>query len=228
MSNRRTESVAILGVTLGLAAVFYGWPSVDLWAASLFFSPDQGFVSPDHWWLALPYYGMPRLAQATFLVLVAGFIASFWAYRWKARRPLLVFLLLGALMGPHLMVGEGLKEHFGRARPANISEFGGVQRFTPAFVLSDQCSRNCAFVSAHVASAAFVMAFGWLSIPLVRRRWLWASVVFAGVIGLARMAQGGHFLSDVVFAWLVVYWSLWLTEGGLKVLSRWSLKESTI
>ncbi|MEY4591570.1 MAG: hypothetical protein RIR18_465, partial [Pseudomonadota bacterium] len=165
----------------------------------------------------IPYLGMPILAQATALVLLFGWLGSFVILRWQPSRRILGFLLAAAIIGPHLLVGIGLKENVGRARPANIVEFGGWQTFTPAFVVSDQCQKNCAFVSAHVASSAFLMAFGWLGAPVMRRRWLWAGAGFAAILGLARMAQGGHFLSDVVFAYFAVYWGLWATEW----LFRW-------
>lgn len=214
---RRREVLWMLGVFTALAVVFRFFPEIDLWAASQFYDPDRHFFSPRNWWLAIPYYGMPRLSQAFAVCVFVGWLAGFFIQKWRARQRWLGFLLAAAIIGPHLVVGIGLKENVGRARPANIVEFGGWQTFTPAFVLSDQCQKNCAFVSAHVASAAFVMAFGWLSPPALRRRWLVASVAFSAVLGLARMAQGGHFLSDVIFGFFAVYWSLWGTEW----LFRW-------
>lgn len=207
----------MLGLTLALGLLFRFVPSIDLWAASQFYAPERGFFSPDNWWLAIPYRGMPILAQVTGLILLAGWLGSFVNKRWAAKRSILGFLFAALIIGPHLMVGVGLKENVGRARPANIEQFGGPQQFTPAFVLSDQCKRNCAFVSAHVAAASFLMAFGWLGIPAQRRRWLWAGAGFAAILGLARMVQGGHFLSDVIFAFFTVYWSLW----GVEWLFRW-------
>ena len=44
-------------------------------------------------------------------------------------------------------------------------------------MISDQCHKNCSFVSGHVATASFVMAFGWLAAPAIRRRWLLAAAL---------------------------------------------------
>ena len=93
-----------------------------------------------------------------------------------------------------------------------IEQFGGNKQFTPAFIPADQCSQNCSFVSGHVATASFIMAFGWLGAPAVRRRWLLASMAFGGLFALVRMVPGGHFLSDTIFAWFATYFSLWFTE----------------
>jgi lipid A 4'-phosphatase len=89
-------------------------------------------------------------------------------------------------------------------------------QFTPAFIPADQCEHNCSFVSGHVATAAFIMAFGWLGKPAVRRRWLIASLAFGGLFALVRMVPGGHFLSDTIFGWFATYFSLWLTEWLFK------------
>ena len=43
---------------------------------------------------------------------------------------------------------------------------------------------------------------------------------FASVMGLVRMAQGGHFLSDVVFAMLLTWLVAWLVHS---LVFRWIL-----
>ena len=53
---------------------------------------------------------------------VAGLDAKAW-----------LFLFLGLLVGPGLVVNGILKDHWGRARPAEIIEFGGTAHFSPAF-----------------------------------------------------------------------------------------------
>ena len=72
----------------------------------------------------------------------------------------------------------------------NTTVFGGPLQFTPAFIPADQCRQNCSFVSGHVATAAFIMAFGWLGAPAVRRRWLIASIAFATYMAFVRMSPG--------------------------------------
>ncbi|MBS1191505.1 MAG: hypothetical protein H6R10_3297 [Rhodocyclaceae bacterium] len=214
MISRATELKGILAACLALAVVFILFPGLDLAASGLFFRDHAWLLDRDSAWLFLPYRGLPRLGQATLLALVALWLLSF-VRRFaglRARRTTFGFLLAAALTGPVLLVDNLIKDHSGRARPINVQPFGGQKQFTPAFLPADQCRKNCSFVSGHVATASFLMAFGWLAAPAVRRRWLIAGIVSGGTMGLLRMVPGGHFLSDTIFAWFAVYFSLWLTE----------------
>ena len=216
MTSRVTEfrlAVAAFGL---LAVIFITWPQIDLATSRLFFSPEgrwafSGGNLPLFEWL---YRGIPRLGQGLLLVLLAGLLLGclprFAGLR--RRRTVLGFMLAAALLGPVLLVDATLKDVWGRARPVTVEAYGGSRQFTPAFVLSDQCPKNCSFVSGHVATASFVMAFGWLGAPAIRRRWLLASLGTGALLAVVRMSAGGHFLSDTLFAWFATYFSLWLTE----------------
>jgi lipid A 4'-phosphatase len=54
------------------------------------------------------------------------------------------------------------------------------------------------------------MALAWV-IRRQRRFWLTAGLISGGVVGLGRILQGGHFLSDVLVSAAVV----WLVCAGL-------------
>jgi membrane-associated PAP2 superfamily phosphatase len=215
VTSRATEfRFALLAFGL-LAVLFIAWPQIDLAASGLFYRGEGRWVlERTSRWLFLPYHGLPRLGQGLIIILpilwALSFVRRFPAL--KARRAIFGFLLIGGLLGPVLLVDATLKEHSGRARPVRVEQFGGALQFTPAFVVADQCENNCSFVSGHVATAAFIMAFGWLGSPAVRRRWLLASIGFGAFMALTRMAPGGHFLSDTIFAWFATYFTLWLTE----------------
>lgn len=77
--------------------------------------------------------------------------------------------------------------------------------------MTDQCNNNCSFVSGHVACGIF-----FVSLMLVQRRralaWATSGVLAGLVIGFARMADGAHWLSDVLWACpitLVCSWVVW-------------------
>jgi len=215
MNSRATE-FRIAGIAFVLLALlFIALPQIDLAASGAFFQATGQWQPPEEGLIrGLAYRGLPRLGQLLLgvltLLLLLGL--SDRLPRLKARRVVFGFLLASALLGPVLLVDYSLKGHFGRARPAQVQEFGGDRQFTPAFVPSEQCKGNCSFVSGHVSTAAFIMAFGWLGAPKIRRRWLIASLAFAGYFAWARMSAGGHFLSDTIFAWFATYYCLWLTE----------------
>ncbi|MDR0717023.1 MAG: phosphatase PAP2 family protein, partial [Azoarcus sp.] len=87
---------------------------------------------------------------------------------------------------------------------------GGNARFTPALQPTDQCGKNCSFVSGHASAGFFAVSLGFLGGASARRRWTLAGLALGGIAGLGRIAQGGHFLSDVVFAFFITWWSAWL------------------
>lgn len=223
MTSRVIEFRILGAVFLLLTAIFTAFPGLDLAVSGYFFSPETGWHSPaETGFHNATYRGFPGFGRLMLLLILALFALSFVKAltRIKARRALFGFLLAGALLGPVLLVDYTLKGHFGRARPGQVLEFGGTRSFTPAFIPSNQCADNCSFVSGHVSGAAFIMAFGWLGAPLVRRRWLIASVAFAGYFAWLRIAAGGHFLSDTLFAWFATYYCLWLTEWAFRRL-KW-------
>lgn len=215
MTSRATETRLVLIAFGLLAGLFIAFPQIDLLASGLFYrGAGHWALNREDLWLAIPYRGLPRLGQGLLVGLLLLWLLSFWSRlpRLKPRRATLGFLLAGALLGPVLLVDATLKEHSGRTRPVNVEQFGGSRQFTPAFIPADQCAQNCSFVSGHVATASFIMAFGWLGAPAVRRRWLLASLVGGGLFALVRMVPGGHFLSDTIFAWFATYFSLWAVE----------------
>lgn len=220
--NSRATELRIALIAFGfLAVLFVAFPQIDVAASSLFYRGEGRWaLNREDLWLAIPYRGLPWLGQGLLVTLLLLWLLSFGTRfpKLRARRATFGFLLLGALLGPILLVDATLKEHSGRTRPVNTTQFGGSKQFTPAFIPADQCSQNCSFVSGHVATASFIMAFGWLGAPAARRRWLLASIAFGGIFALVRMVPGGHFLSDTIFAWFATYFSLWLTEWLLRRL----------
>jgi membrane-associated phospholipid phosphatase len=143
------------------------------------------------------------------LILVtvgAAWLFLFGRPLWRLDRKVLVFLAASVTIAPGILVNSLFKDHWGRARPIQIEAFGGPHRFTPALQPAAECERNCAFVSGHAALGFSLVAFAFLLPPgPTRRSGVAAAIGFGALVGLGRIAQGGHFLSDVVFAGLVVY-----------------------
>jgi lipid A 4'-phosphatase len=125
------------------------------------------------------------------------------------------------IVGPMLAVNAGLKESWGRARPRDVVEFGGAHKFTPAWIISDQCSHNCAFTSGH-AAAGFSLCIGFF---VSRRKiWLNGGLLFGGLVSLSRMMNGAHFFSDVLFSFFVVFISAAIVTWLLAALTLRYLK----
>jgi lipid A 4'-phosphatase len=191
-----------VGVGLAAGAALLAMPEIDLAAARLFYAPDTGFVGERLVWVRVLreafvalYFGTLGLCLVALVLIWRG--RPHWLHLGRAH-----WLFLGAclVVGPGLVANLIFKDQWGRARPRHIVELGGAKAFTPPLVLSDQCRRNCSFVSGEASStyATFYAAaalFPQWSVTLVV-----AGTVGGLATGLVRMAQGGHFLSDVVFA----------------------------
>lgn len=196
-----------LDVVLFVASVvlFVGFPAVDLWFSGLFFDRSEGrFV----WDQRGPSGDVVRAFDEVHLWVIGATllgIASSLAvrapYRPQLRRSS-AFLLAVLLLGPGLVVNGVLKEYVGRARPDQIAAFGGEQRFTRAFQITDQCETNCAFTSGHASIGFYFISLVWV---FRRPPSVLPGVVLGCGLGMLRIGQGRHYLSDVVFSFWVVY-----------------------
>ena len=148
----------------------------------------------------------PEVIIGTLVVCVLLYVASLVSQSWMWRvAPMQVFYLgLTLLIGPGLIVETILKPHWGRARPRDIAEFGGNATYSPAWQMSDQCDGNCSFVSGHAAVAFWLSAYAFILPAKWRVPVLTVSFVLGFAMGVVRIAQGAHFLSDIATAGLLV------------------------
>ena len=192
------------------AAVFVLWPWIDVAFSSLFYTPGRGFV--------LGKAPLFRVIRTIGIWISIGTIAGLigvgvtWLLRpsllprWTPQRFGLdwLFLTLSMALGAGLLVNLLTKPVWGRARPVHIEQFGGQSLFTPAWKIAHQCAWNCSFVSGEGAAAALIMAFCFVVPAAWRSRMLVVCGLVAVVVSFARIAVGGHFLSDVVTAWILM------------------------
>ncbi len=202
-----TAAWALLAATVLASLGFYLFPQVDLAASALFWNgahfvlakgEPAAFLSD---WI---HYGL-RGAFLAGLVL-DGILLIIGRQPAGLTRRKYLFVVLSLSLSAGLVTNVLLKDHWGRARPNQISEYGGKARFTSAWVISDQCGRNCSFIGGDVSFAACALAPAMLASR--RRRWVCGAIGLTAVTALARLAAGGHFLSDCVIAafltWFVV------------------------
>lgn len=178
------------------------WPQIDLIVSGWFYQPGKGFVLADqplflalHW---LAYYGARALGAAlTVLTVIAALRREpVWAIDAKGW----LFLFLGLLLAPGLIANAGFKDHWGRARPREIAEFGGTAVFSPALVPQENGHKNSSFVSGDAAFGFFLPAFAYVAPRRHGRRVFWGGIGAGFLLGFARLAMGAHFLSDILFA----------------------------
>ncbi len=205
--KKYSVTLGLLVITLLAGAVFTRFSQLDIAVSGLFFDGAGFPLAHAGWAVFLRWAFMVDVSAFVLVMLVLlgmGVMAGarravpvrIWLY------PLLVFLI-----GPLLLVNTVFKANWGRARPADIVDFGGAHQFSPALWISDQCSANCSFTSgegAAIASVAILLAV--LFWPMLGKQGRVAGLAFLGAwatLGMGlRIAGGRHFLSDTVFSLL--------------------------
>lgn len=115
--------------------------------------------------------------------------------------------LLALILGPGVIINGILKDHWGRPRPRQIEEFGGRWEFREVWQPGVP-GKGKSFPCGH-ASVGFLFFALFLGLKKHHRKIacfsLFFSIAYGSLIGVARMAQGGHFLSDILWAWGITY-----------------------
>ena len=186
------------------SALFLLWPGLDLAVAALFYRGHGDFLLDGNAATTAIHEALPAIMELAGAAMVA--LLGWDLYR--RRRPAdairqAVFLASSFIVGPGLVANTLLKDIWGRARPSQIAAFGGTARFAPPLMIGDQCPNNCSFVAGDAAAIFAFLAFALLLPPgRPRRIGVGAVVLLGAAMGLIRIGQGAHFLSDVVFAGL--------------------------
>jgi lipid A 4'-phosphatase len=201
------------------AALFLTFPEIDLYVSRLFWDGDQ-FTWAKHPMIQVIYYHVnvltPIFITLSLMIILYQYVTK-KVFSYTNIKNVTYFLLVG-IIGSAILVNAVLKDNWGRARPHQVVEFHGEKSFSPPFIMTNQCERNCSFVSGH-ASFGFMFIGLWF---LFRKKWLlWSSIMYGALIGGVRIVQGGHFLSDVIFSFFVMYTTAY-------ILYRWMYKEESL
>jgi lipid A 4'-phosphatase len=199
---KQVRAQIILAGFLASSLLLFEFPSVDLYITRAFY--HAGFPLKNQWLSSFLGNGIGYLITFAMLAVLALYLFN------KASKKSLcnvcgkkvLYLFLVLILGAGLIVNVMLKDNFGRARPRDVEQFGGHKHFTPAFVMTHECSNNCSFSSGHSAGGFFALAF---AMALSRRRAaLWAALGFGLLVSLSRITSGAHFFSDTVVSFFVM------------------------
>lgn len=191
---------------------------IDLALAGAYFDPvSKGFPWHHHWLFeAVLHRGLKSLLVALSLAAIAWCI---WAARrpgsWLPRRRALG-LALGLLLIP--LATTVLKLLTNRHCPWSLEAFGGFAPYVglleqaPADLVAGQC-----FPAGHASAGLAWLIWGFMLWDIAPRRARWG--LFGGLalgllMGWARMMQGAHFLSHVL-------WSVWVAWAVSVALATW-------
>ncbi len=190
-----------------LSAFIFRNTKLDMTIQSMFYSPPSGwFLNDNPLVQAIYHFGnIPAL-----LLSLAGLVLfglSFQTMKWVKWRKVGLFLVLAMLLGPGLIINVVLKDNWGRPRPRNITEFGGKYAFEKVLSI-DKTSPGLSFPCGH-ASMGFFLFVPWFVLRK-KHKGLAALSLTVGIsyglaIGIVRIAQGGHYASDVIISGILTY-----------------------
>ena len=217
----RTGLLIALAVGAVTGFVFGAYPQLDLALSRPFFAHDgTGFwarVHPDWLWARWLGIWIP-----TVLALAVG-AALIFKLLLPRRRMLIpgraaVLILTTLALAPGLVTNVLLKDNWGRPRPIDVTEFQGEEHFIPWWDPRGDCPKNCSFVAGEPSGAIWMLSAAAVLPPPWRPAAYGLVLVFGGVIGVVRLAGGGHFVSDILFSGVFTYLIIWLMHG---LLYRW-------
>lgn len=189
-----------LGCLLVLSWVIVHW-DLDRSIAGRFYSQQNG------WFLGKrqPWQWLYDFGPIPGIVLALGALLA-WVFclmRPKRRHLHRYFLVivLTAVIGPGILINGVLKPYWGRPRPRQVQEFGGQWPYRH-FYQPGIPGRGHSFTCGHCS-----MGFLFFSLVAFRRKNVWVAAaggltgaVLGGLLAVARMVQGAHFLSDVLWS----------------------------
>jgi len=195
----------IFGLAATAAIDAMGWELA--WTATYFHAggPGEGWIHAREFpWNVLYDYG-----EYPSVVLLAGAVVLYISaligrVPRQYARPCLVVILTIAI-GPGLLVNVILKDYWGRPRPAEITAFRGAKEFRPVWKPGG-AGEGKSFTCGHCAMAfslASVAAFYPIH-PVPACCGLAGGIAYGTIMGAARMAQGGHFPTDVLWSGVLV------------------------
>lgn len=198
-----------IAALLSLTALFR-FTHADISICQHFFCAEDGSWSlgeTEPWKFAYAYGPLPGLILGIGGLAIG--VASLTWRRLRAYREAGFFLAAVLAIGPGLVINGLFKPNWCRPRPRQIVEFGGDQQFV--CVWGRPTERVCkSFPSGHASMGFYLMAPAFL---LYRRRrrlalgFVALGLTWGTLLGVARIAQGGHFPSDVLWSAGMTYLS---------------------
>jgi lipid A 4'-phosphatase len=218
----RLTALILLAAVLLVAGL---WPQIDLALAGFFYKPDSGFFLAEQP-VFLFLHDVANIG-ARVLGIVLLIITAVAYFRHKAILQIeskgWLFLFLGLLLAPGLVANVILKDNWGRARPRQVEEFGGSMMMTPALLPQQALEKNGSFVAGDPSFGFYLTAFAYPVLmrsnkkqaKKLSRGLFWGGMGAGALLGIARVAMGAHFFSDVVFAAFFMLATLALLHAGM-------------
>ena len=193
------------------AAITPFTPRLDVMISGFFYNADTGFFARNRFFDAIYHYGLYP-AWVVSLTALVGIFASILIKSLRKYRKDMVFLVLALAVGSGLIANVIFKDHWGRPRPVQVVEFGGDHEFRPYYSpnLTFAVSPTKSFPSGHSTMGFYFFVLCFLG-KRHKKHYLYLAGIVAvsiigGMLGVTRIAQGGHFFSDVIAAAMIMWY----------------------
>ena len=220
----RTGLIAALSIAVVAGLAFGLFPSLDLAIAGVFYPVRDAGGNMFAWRISPTLLSIHDIALNAGFVLVAPVVIALVAKLLLPRTRMLIsgraiiFLISTMLLAPGLVTNVVLKDHWGRPRPIDVTQFGGDQHFVAWWDPRGDCPSNCSFVSGDVSTTAWTFAPAALAPPQYRALAYGAALALTVLMAAIRIMAGGHFPSDTIFAGVFTFLIVWLAYA---VIYRW-------
>lgn len=204
INTRLVHASIFISGTILLVVLFF--PHIDIDFSTFFYNNVEGFSYRNNGLVRLCFIMIPVLTIT--LGIVTSLYLLYLLIKYKTFNNILrsgsLYIILSIAIGPGLLVNHIFKENFGRARPAQITNFNGNKNFTKAFWISNECDHNCSFSSGHAAMGYSFTCLAYICSPIFFTRIYSAALILGSLVGISRILMGGHFLSDVLTSCFVI------------------------
>lgn len=220
----RTGLIVALAIAAAAGLLFGLFPGFDLAISRLFYAVTDGGNNMFALRLSPVVMHLRNVGLWIGTVLIAPVVGAVILKLLFPRRRLLMsgrailFLVATMALGPGLLVNVALKDHWGRSRPIDVTQFGGAEHFVPWWDPRGDCPNNCSFVSGDVSGAFWTIAPAALAPPQYRALAYGAAIALGTAMSAFRLMAGGHFPSDVIFAGVFTFLVIWLCYA---LIYRW-------
>ena len=199
----KLKCVSLISVLITFVVFTIYSASVDTYMSVLTYDKFTAhFYGEVHLWCTMIYKAIPitviAIVAVSLLLLIFKKKLPFSIYKTKR---FAIVVLLSLIIGPGLVCNSLLKDNWGRPRPYQVIR--DKHEFRPFYKPDFGESHYNSFPSGH-ATIGFFLGVPFLALGR-RRKGLVVAVIGGGIVGLVRILQGGHYLSDVIFAGIFVW-----------------------
>ena len=175
--------------------------SLDYFIASLPYNNiTHKFYGELSTWCTITYNIVPVITILMITGLLILWITKKYFHNPQQIKKFVIITTLSLAIGPGLIINVGLKDHWGRPRPYQMLRDN--KTYQPFYKPSFNSPLDNSFPSGHAAIGFF------LGMPLIilNRKLIGfiVSITAGSLIGMVRILQGGHYLSDVIFSGIIV------------------------